>query len=65
MSDTIYTVSLTKGFPYPQRVRSGIMATQTVPYEGPLTDAQLKAIKADSHLTLKEVRTAAKPASKK
>lgn len=52
MADITYTVQLVTGFPYPQRVRSGITALKEGGYEDPLSDEQLSAIKADEYLVL-------------
>ena len=52
MADTIYTVQLVPGFPYPQRIRAGVTVLKEGGYEGPLDDEQLAAIKADEYLVL-------------
>lgn len=59
-----YKVELPQGFPYAQRIRSGVTVFKDQPYEGELTDDQLEAIKADDFLTLtkaKEAKAETKP----
>lgn len=52
----MYKVSLRKGFTGDRRNRAGISVSRTDVYEGDLTADQLKAIKADTELTLSEVK---------
>lgn len=53
-----YKVELAKGFPYAQRIRSGVVIGKTG-YTGVLTDEQISAIEADGELSLTRIAKAA------
>lgn len=65
MADITYIVQLVTGFPYPQRVRAGVTVLKDGGYEGPLSDDQLAAIKADEYLVLESNEPATPPAPTK
>lgn len=51
-----YRVTLPQGFPYDSRRRAGVTVTKAEGYVGELTDDQIKEVKADPALTVKEVK---------
>lgn len=57
MSQHVVTIKKPLSFPADRRIRAGVVVLKDGGYTGVLTDDQLKAIKADAELEVREVKS--------